>query len=84
MAMPLIMLLTSCVSTKIKYVVPDIDFPTFPLVENISNNGDGTVTVDSDWIVRLAEYSIKIKETEDNYMGIKELYENGGEKNRQK
>ena len=76
MAILLITLLISCVSNTIyKTVVPELDFPTFPLADKITNNGDGTVTVDSEWIVQLAEYSIRISETENNYKEIKELYE---------
>ncbi len=76
MAILLIMLLTSCVSNTVyKTVVPELNFPTFPLAETMSNNGDGTVTVDSDWIVNLAVYSIRIQETENNYREIKKLYE---------
>ena len=56
--------------------MPELDFPTFPLAETMENNGDGTVTVNSEWIVQLAEYSIRISETENNYRGIKEFYEN--------
>jgi len=76
----LITLLTSCVSNTVyKTVVPDLDFPTFPKAEIMRDNGDETVSVDKQWIVRLAEYSIRIQETEDNYNEIKTLLENGEE-----
>lgn len=76
------MLLTSCASTKIEYmekpVVPSISFPIFPVLTEATRNNDGTVTVSEDWIVRLAEYKIRIEETENNYNEIKALYENMG------
>lgn len=76
MATLLLMLLISCVSNTVyKTVVPEVSFPKFPRAESIFNNGDGTCTVSSDWIVQLAEYSIRIQETENNYKEIKELYE---------
>lgn len=72
-----IMLLTSCVSNTVyKTVVPDVDFPQFPLADLISNNGDGTCAVSSEWIVNIAEFSIRYSECENNYKEIKELYEN--------
>ena len=72
-------LLTSCVSDKIVYIdrafVPEISFPIFPTLEGGSENADGTVTVDGAWIVELAEYKIRIEETEKNYNDLKALYE---------
>lgn len=56
-------------------VVPELVFPLFPALEGASRNGDGTVTVGEDWIVRMAEYRIRIEETERNYTGLKALYE---------
>lgn len=82
MAILLITLLTSCVSTKTEYiekpVVPSITFPIFPALTEAKRNGDGTVTVSEDWIVRLAEYKIRIEETEKNYSDLKALYEGNG------
>lgn len=76
MATLLLMLLTSCVSNTVyKTVVPDLDFPTFPLADVMSDNGNGTTSVDNDWIVRLAEFYIRYSETESDYKEIKELYE---------
>ena len=76
--MLLIMPLTACRSTKIvteqEIVIPELDFPIFPLADQMINNRDGTVTVSADWIVRLEEYRIRIEETEKNYKMIKELY----------
>ena len=76
MAMLLLMLLTSCVSNTVyKTVVPDLDFPTFPLADVMSDNGNGTTAVDNGWIIRLAEFYIRYSETESDYKEIKELYE---------
>jgi len=79
LAILLITLLTSC-TTSTEYVskpvVPGITFPIFPALENETINTDGSVTVPAEWIVRLAEYKIRIKETESNYNDLKALYEN--------
>ena len=59
------MLLTSCVSNTVyKTVMPDLDFPTFPLADVMSDNGNGTTSVDNGWIIRLAEFYIRYSETE--------------------
>lgn len=72
-------LLTSCKSSDpvpvYKTVITQTDFPTFPRADNIINNNDGTCTVPSEWIVKLAEYSIRIQEIENNYREIEQLYE---------
>ena len=39
-----------------------------------------TLSVPNEWILRLAEYKIRIEETEKNYMDLKALCE--GEENR--
>ena len=76
MATLLITLLTSCVSNTVyKTVVPDLDFPTFPLADVMTDNGNGTTAVDNGWIIRLAEFYIRYSETESDYKEIKELYE---------
>ena len=71
-------LLTNCVSPKVEYIekpyVPEIDFPIFPAIENFERK-NGRVIVSEDWIVRLAEYKIRIEETEKNYSDLKALYE---------
>lgn len=73
----LAMLLTSC--TSIEYVdrpfVPEIVFPVFPALDGEERNADGTVSVPGEWLVRLAEYRIRLEEAERNYNGIKALYE---------
>lgn len=74
-----VMLLTACVSTEPiiveKVVVPEIVFPVFPLADKMTDNKNGTVSVPSEWIVRLEEYHIKINSTEEYYNGLKEIYE---------
>lgn len=76
MATLLLMLLTSCVNNTVyKTVVPDLDFPTFPLADVMTDNGNGTTAVDNGWIIRLAEFYIRYSETESDYKEIKELYE---------
>lgn len=72
-------LLTSCVSAKIEYIekpcLPELNFPVFPELKNERLNEDGSVTVPADWVVRLAEYKIRIEETESSYNDLKALYE---------
>lgn len=74
------MLLTACVSTEPiiveKVVVPEIVFPVFPLAEKMTDNKNGTVSVPSEWLVRLEEYHIRINATEDYYNELKDVYEN--------
>ena len=78
MAMLLVTPLTACRSTKIitieKTHVPIIDFPAFPIAETMTDNKDGTVTVPSEWIVRLEEYHIRIEEAEKTYEDVLRLY----------
>ena len=70
------MLLTSCVSNTVyKTIVPDLDFQPFPLADVMSDNGNGTTSVDNGWIIRLAEFYIRILKLESDYKEIKELYE---------
>lgn len=77
MAMLLTTLLSSCASngTREKVFVPDLVFPVFPSLDGGIKNSDGTVSVSGEWLVRLAEYRIRIEETEKNYNDIKALYE---------
>ncbi|MBQ3981909.1 MAG: hypothetical protein II631_07695 [Treponema sp.] len=55
--------------------MPDLVFPVFPSLDSGVKNPDGTVSVSREWLVRLAEYRIRIEETEKNYNDIKALYE---------
>lgn len=73
-------LLQSCLSTSYieKPYVPPLNFPAFPAIEEYERNANGTVTVSGEWIKRLAEYKIRIEETEKTYTEIKELYGDKG------
>ena len=77
--MLLLMLLTACPSTRVveKTVVPYVEFPEFPLAEEMKQTEEG-VLVPNQWIVDLEEYHIKIEETEKVYKRLYELY---GDKN---
>lgn len=78
--MALCLLMTSCQSVKVvhKYIVPDIDFPKFPALDRTVNE-DGSWTIPKEDIDLLAEYYIRIQETEKNYKDIKSLLEKGEE-----
>lgn len=71
------MLLMSCQTTAeiSDPVIPQLVFPEFPVLENAVKNTDGTVTISGEWLLRLAEYKIRIEETEKTYTEIKALYE---------
>ena len=73
--------MTSCQSVKIEkvYIVPDVSFPKFPALEREIHE-DGSWTIPKESIDQLAEYYIKIQETETNYKELKELYEKEKEK----
>ena len=73
-------LLTCCVSTRTEYRVPELDWPKFPALEVGLDKGNGKVEVTDEWIVRLAEYRIRIEETEKNYNELKRLYEGSSER----
>ena len=70
------LLITSCQSVRVeyKYIVPDVDFPKFPALER-KINSDGSWTIPKDSIDLLAEYYIRIQETEKDYKDIKRLLE---------
>lgn len=55
--------------------MPEIVFPIFPALSGAVRNDDGTVSVDADWIVRLAEYKIKIEAAEINYREMQKFLE---------
>ena len=69
-------LFQSCLSTSYieKPYVPSLNFPKYPVLEEYERNSNGTVTVPEEWIIRQAEYKIRIEETEKTYNEIKELY----------
>ena len=79
--MVLFVLMTSCQSVKTEkvYIVPDVLFPKFPALEREIHE-DGSWTIPKESIDKLAEYYIKIQETETNYKELKELYEKEKEK----
>ena len=68
--------MTSCQSVRTEkvYIVPDIDFPTFPELDR-EVHSDGSWTIPKESIDLLAEYYIEIQKTEADYNGIKRLYE---------
>ena len=78
--MVLLPLMTSCQSVRVerKYIVPDIDFPEFPALDREINT-DGSWTIPKESVDDLAEYYIRIQETEKNYKDIKSLLEKGEE-----
>ena len=78
--MVLLPLMTSCQSVRVehKYIVPDIDFPKFPALDRTINE-DGSWTIPKEDIDMLAEYYIRIQETEKNYNDIKRMLEKGEE-----
>lgn len=71
-------LLTCCQSPRQVVVdkpyVPELVFPTFPALSGAERPGDGTVTVSEDWVIRLAEFRIRLEELEANYEGMKALF----------
>ncbi len=69
------MLLIGCQSTNTveKTIVPYVEFPTFPLADEMKQTPEG-VLVPEEWIVQLAEYQIRIEETEKVYKRLYELY----------
>ncbi len=72
-------LLLGCLSAKVvtveKVIVPELDFPTFPLADDMERTSDGMIKVPSEWIVALEEYHIRIEGTEKLYNELKKIYE---------
>jgi hypothetical protein len=70
----------SCQSARIeyKYIVPDVDFPKFPILDR-EVHADGSWTLPKDSVDLLAEYYVRIMETEKDYKDIKRLLEKGKE-----
>ena len=72
------MLLMSCQSARTSPELPPLSFPEFPESEQMEVSEDGnTVTVEADWIVRLAEFRIKYDAVREEYDGIRGIYGNG-------
>lgn len=73
--MLLLMLLTSCASSRVEkeVIVPELNFPVLDGYER--NEDEKKVTVSEAWIIRLAEFQIHYEETAKNYEAIKALYE---------
>ena len=78
----LILPLMSCVTTKVIYktVVPDVNFPEFPIPEYIEKQPDGTCIVPNEWIIQLSLYKVRIQAEESTYNTIKKIYEVTNEK----
>lgn len=74
--MALCLLILSCQSARIeyRYIVPDIEYPTFPALERKVNK-DGSWTIPKESADLLAEYYIRVQEAEKDYKEIKESYE---------
>lgn len=70
--------MTSCQSVRVenKYIVPDISFPKFPALDREIHT-DGSWTIPKESVDELAEYYIRIQETEKNYNDIKRVLEKG-------
>lgn len=70
--------LMSCATPTVvetaRVVVPDLVFPPFPDLAG-GEAVEGGVIVPNDYVIRLAEYRVRIEETERNYLQIKGLYE---------
>lgn len=70
----------SCKTTETaveKVIVPEIEFPAFPVLVGSVKNENGTVTVPWIYLVRLAEYKIRIEETEKTYRDLRAMYQRG-------
>lgn len=78
--MALCLLMISCQSARVeyKYIVPDVDFPKFPILDR-EVHADGSWTLPKDSVDLLAEYYVRIMETEKDYKDIKRLLEKGEE-----
>lgn len=71
----LTLLLQSCKTVEIKteYTFPELDFPVFPAMPEIERK-DGFCLVPDTYIMELARYKVRIKETEKNYMDMRKIY----------
>lgn len=86
MATLLLTLLTSCASTpKVKVVqeviVPELDFPDFPLADSLEYVGENRVEGDFQYFMDLAVFCIKYRNLQADYEELKALYEARNERN---
>ena len=73
-----IMPLMSCQSARTSPELPPLSFPEFPESDGMEVSEDGrTVTVDADWIVRLAEFRIKYDAVREEYSCLADIYSGG-------
>ena len=63
MATLLTTLLTCCATVKPEY----IPFPEFPVLSQVTKNADGTVSMPSSDLIRLAEFKLKYDTLKDIY-----------------
>ena len=75
----LTLLLMSCKTVEVvnteTVIVPEIVFPVFPDLENVTINENGTITVAKDWVMQLAEYKIRMQQAVETYNNVKALYD---------
>lgn len=78
MAIPLITLLMSCASGKVVYkdriVVPSVNYPEFPVLEDAEREKNNRVSVPDSYIVRLAEFKIRYEECVKTYTELRAVY----------
>lgn len=64
--------LMSCASPTVeKPYVPELAFPAFPPIETAESG----VTVSEDWVIRLAEFRIRLEEIEADYGEFKKIHD---------
>ena len=72
------MLLASCPSARVSPEprLPPLDFPEIPRAEVMEPGEDGrTVTVDADWIIRIAEFSIRYDALIEEYSELRDIWD---------
>ena len=72
------MLLTSCAGGPAPKaeIFPELTFPDLPKADYMEQSEDGkSVTVDSDWIVRMAEFSLKYDALRQEYLGLRDIWD---------
>lgn len=72
--MPLLM---SCQTTRTEYIylVPEVDFPDFPVCEHMEKTQDGQkVTVDGEWFVEVAKFKNEIESIESYLNSLRDKY----------